>query len=109
MRLSGYRIMWLFVFFDLPTNTKLERYSYSQFRKFLLKQGFDMKQYSVYMRHTTSREQMDVLFKTVERNLPKQGEVSVMQVTDKQFGMIKNFYCREAEPPLEERKQIMMF
>lgn len=109
MRLSEYRIMWLFVFFDLPTHTKKDRFAYSQFRKYLIKQGFDMKQYSVYMRHTTSREQMDALFRNVERHLPKNGEISIMQVTDKQFGMIKNYYCREPEPPPEERKQIMMF
>ena len=68
-----------------------------------------MKQYSVYIRHATSREQVESIIKKVEQNLPKHGEVSIMQVTDKQFGMIQNYFCREPEPPPEERSEIMMF
>ena len=101
--------MWIFVFFDLPTYTKKDRFIYSQFRKYLLKQGFEMKQFSVYIRHAASREHADTITASLEKNLPKNGEVSILQVTDKQFGMIKNYYCREPEPPPEERSQIMMF
>ena len=43
-RLNAYRIMWLFVLFDLPTNSKKERKSASGFRKNLLKNGFTMMQ-----------------------------------------------------------------
>ena len=32
-RFSEYRIMWLLVFFDLPTDTKKERKAASDFRK----------------------------------------------------------------------------
>ncbi len=59
-RLNAYRIMWLFVFFDLPTNTKKERKVASKFRKFLLNDGFTMMQYSVYIRHSASSESADV-------------------------------------------------
>ena len=51
LRLNAYRIMWLFVFFDLPTHTKTERRHAAQFRKALEKDGFAMMQYSVYVRH----------------------------------------------------------
>lgn len=50
MDLNGYRIMWLFVFFDLPTETKKDRKNASGFRNQLLKDGFSMMQYSVYIR-----------------------------------------------------------
>ena len=50
-RFNAYRIMWLFCLFDLPTNTKAQRKRASDFRKFLLEDGFDMMQYSVYKRH----------------------------------------------------------
>ena len=40
LRLNAYRIMWLFVFFDLPTNTKAERRRAAQFRKATEKDGF---------------------------------------------------------------------
>ena len=56
VRLNAYRIMWLFVFFDLPTNTKTERRHAVQFRKALEKDGFTMMQYSVYVRHCASKE-----------------------------------------------------
>lgn len=42
MRLNAYRIMWLFVFFDLPTSTKKERKKASKFRKNLLDDGFNI-------------------------------------------------------------------
>ena len=56
MFLNAYRIMWLFVFFDLPTNTKKERKAAHRFRTDLLKDGFVMMQYSVYIRHCASPE-----------------------------------------------------
>ena len=59
MELNAYRIMWLFVFFDLPTNTKKERKNAAAFRKNLLKDGYGMMQFSVYMRHCASSESAD--------------------------------------------------
>jgi CRISPR-associated protein Cas2 len=38
--------MWIFVFFDLPTETAALRKEYAQFRKKLLKDGFQMQQFS---------------------------------------------------------------
>ena len=60
VRLNAYKIMWLFVFFDLPTNTKKERHDAAVFRKRLLGDGFTMMQYSVYTRHCGSSESADV-------------------------------------------------
>ena len=53
-RLNQYRVMWVMVFFDLPTETKRERKAASQFRKNLIKDGFSMFQFSIYMRHCSS-------------------------------------------------------
>ena len=39
-RISEYRVMWIMVFFDLPTETKKERKAHTQFRKNLQKDGF---------------------------------------------------------------------
>ena len=39
-RLSEYRIMWVLVLFDLPTETKKEKKAYADFRKNLQKDGF---------------------------------------------------------------------
>ena len=40
VRLNAYRIMWLFVMFDLPTQTKVDKKNSARFRKDLEKDGF---------------------------------------------------------------------
>lgn len=88
LRLNAYHIMWLFVFFDLPVTTKKEMKAASLFRKNLEKDGFSMMQFSVYIRHCASKESMDVHVKRVKALLPESGKVSILCVTDKQFGNI---------------------
>ncbi len=92
LRLNCYRIMWLFVFFDLPTTTKAERRHAAQFRKALEKDGFSMMQYSVYVRHCPSKENMDVHINRVRKSMPPSGLTSILCVTDKQYGEILNFW-----------------
>ncbi len=95
MELNAYRVMWLFVFFDLPTETKRDRKNASLFRKALLKDGFTMMQFSVYVRHCASGESTDVHENRIQSRLPPCGKVSVLRITDKQFGNILNFWGRE--------------
>jgi CRISPR-associated protein Cas2 len=90
-RLNQYRIMWVFVYFDLPTQTKKERKAYTTFRKQLMTDGFAMIQYSIYARHCSSRENAQVHKNRVKRHLPPAGQVIVFEITDKQFGMME-FY-----------------
>jgi CRISPR-associated protein Cas2 len=91
-RLSQYRILWVLVFFDLPTETKKERKAYAEFRKRMLKDGFYMFQFSMYIRHCSSRENAEVHIRRVKSWLPEKGHVGIMTITDKQFGMIEVFY-----------------
>ena len=90
-RLNQYRSMWVLVFFDLPTETKKERRAASLFRKGLLKDGFNMFQFSIYMRFCPSRENAQVHIKRTKMNLPKHGHVGILHITDKQFGMMELF------------------
>ncbi len=83
--------MWLFVFFDLPVVTAKERHDAMLFRKNLEKDGFSMMQYSVYIRHCGSKESLDVHVQRVKAMIPKEGSVSILAVTDKQYGNIYNF------------------
>ena len=91
-RLNAYHIMWLFVFFDLPVVTKKERKIAATFRKNLMKDGFVMFQYSVYIRHCGSHESVRVHAKRVKLFVPNEGKVSVLSVTDKQYGDIVNYW-----------------
>lgn len=109
MRLNEYRILWILVFFDLPTETKKERKVYSLFRKSLLKDGFTMFQFSIYMRHCSSRENADVHIKRVKNLLPEKGHIGILTITDKQFGMMELFFGRkEAERP-DTPQQLELF
>lgn len=108
-RLNAYRIMWLFVFFDLPTDKKVDRKNYALFRKKLKKDGFTMMQYSVYTRHCASRESAAVHIKRVKSFLPPKGQVSILQITDKQYGNITNFWGAKTEPLPEPPQQLELF
>lgn len=101
--------MWLFVFFDLPTQTKRERKHAGTFRKELIKDGFTMHQYSVYSRHCASWQSAQVHIKRVQNLLPPLGHVSIMQVTDKQYGDIINFWGKKAAPLAPQPKQLELF
>jgi len=97
-RLNAYRIMWIIVAFDLPTETKAERKKYSEFRKGLLKDGFTMFQYSIYVRHCSSRENTVVHKRRVKQIIPEHGHVLIFELTDKQFGSINIFYGKKEKP-----------
>ena len=107
--MSAYRIMWIFTFFDLPTETKKQRKNYTDFRKALLKDGFIMMQYSVYIRHCASRESMKAHIRRVESVLPPEGKVSIMEVTDKQYGRIRNYWGVSEVEEVKTPQQIEMF
>lgn len=92
--LNAYRIMWLFVFFDLPTSTREYRRIYATFRKRIQEDGFNMLQYSVYTRHCASRESMMVHVKRIKKLVPKEGQVTVLQITDKQYSGMVNIIGR---------------
>ena len=109
MRLNEYRILWILVFFDLPTETKKDRKIYSKFRKDIMKDGFAMFQFSIYLRHCSSRENADVHIKRVKRILPPKGHVGIMTITDKQFGMMELFYGKEEKPLPDTPQQLELF
>lgn len=89
--LSGYRVMWIMVMFDLPVLTKVERKSASRFRLDLLDLGFEMTQLSVYMRFCASQAQVSTFNRKIQRALPCSGRVSVVSFTDKQYERIHTF------------------
>lgn len=98
MDYSGYRFMWLVVMFDLPVDTKKARREYAIFRKSLIKQGFARMQYSVYLRHCRSRENAHAHAERVRAHLPPDGEVRLLQITDKQFERMAVFFGKRRRP-----------
>jgi len=83
------RYMRMLVFFDLPVVTRAERRAYAQFRRFLLNDGFDMIQFSVYGRILNGRDAEEKHMQRVVANLPPEGSVRVLTVTEKQYASMK--------------------
>lgn len=101
--------MWVLVFFDLPTETKKERKVASDFRNKLLKDGFTMFQFSIYLRHCPSMENAEVHIKRVKHILPETGSVGILCITDKQFGNMEIFYGQKLETKKEVGQQLELF
>ena len=83
------RILWLFVFFDLPVKTKPERRAASQFRNFLKDDGSMMLQYSVYARACWGEEAVEKHVARVTTRLPSSGSVRALHVTESQYGRMR--------------------
>jgi CRISPR-associated protein Cas2 len=101
--------MWLYVFFDLPVLTKKERKAANDFRKSLLKDGFTMMQLSVYIRHCASAESAEMHTNRVGNMMPERGFVSILQVTDRQYGNAVNYWGRKSKPNEPSPQQLEMF
>ena len=108
-RFSEYRVMWLLVLFDLPTETKKDKKAYALFRKNLIRDGFTMFQFSIYIRHCASMENAEVHKKRVKSFLPDLGKVGIICITDKQFGNIELFYGSRPQLPNAPGQQIEFF
>ncbi len=76
---------WMLVTFDLPVTTKEERKLASDFRKFLLEDGFQMIQYSVYLRSLVSHARMETHIRRLREHTPPDGAVRAIFITESQW------------------------
>ena len=81
--------MRLLVLFDLPVVTRSERRAYTHFRRFLLNDGYDMIQFSVYGRILSGRDAEPKHMQRLIASLPPEGSVRCLAVTEKQFASMK--------------------
>lgn len=80
--------MRVIVFFDLPTETAVQRRNYARFRKYLVKNGFLMMQESVYSKLAVNDKVYEGILNKLRENRPPEGLVQVLKVTEKQFAGI---------------------
>lgn len=109
MHLSGYRFMWIVAMFDLPVDTPTARRQYAQFRKALIKDGFAMMQFSVYIRHCASRENTEVHTTRVQQAVPPDGEVRILTITDVQFARMLVFWGKRRVLAPQPPSQLELF
>lgn len=107
--LSGYRIMWMMVMFDLPVGTKKERKRATRFRNFLLDQGFEMSQFSIYLRWCKGKEQVERYARKIKENLPPAGKINILTFTDKQYENMICFVGRSRQGRAENPGQLALF
>ena len=108
-RLNQYRVMWVLVFFDLPTETKTDTRNYRRFVDVLEKDGFTRFQFSIFLRHCPSMENAEVHMKRIRTHLPPKGHVGMIRITDKQFGMMEIFVSAKKEATPEPIQQLELF
>ena len=101
--------MWLFVMFDLPTQTKKNKKDSALFRKNLEKDGFVMHQYSVYIRFCGSIESAEAHIKRVRKIIPETGRVSILTITDKQYSNIVNVWGKIEQKVQKKPIQLEFF
>lgn len=107
--LSSYRLMWVMVMFDLPVDTKARAKAAAKFREFLLDEGFEMTQFSIYLRFCSGKEQVESYVRRIEGSLPEFGKVHILAITDKQYENIRRFTGRARSPAAKNPDQFAMF
>ncbi len=80
--------MRILVFFDLPVKTAAQRRQATGFRNFLIKDGYHMVQFSVYARVVNGADAVEKLRARLKANLPDNGSVRMLAITEKQYASI---------------------
>lgn len=101
--------MWILVMFDLPTDTKQQRKDAGAFRNFLLDEGFERSQFSVYARFVNGKEAFSTRVTQIERNLPGTGDVQILNFTDRQYLDIVHFSDQGRRKARKNPQQLVMF
>lgn len=85
MDTEKFKMGWLVVAFDLPVGTKAQRKQATDFRGFLIDDGYHMIQFSVYARACVSFARQETHIDRVKKNLPPEGSVRAIFVTRAQW------------------------
>lgn len=103
------KFMWIFVFFDLPTKTKKDKKNYTEFRRFLLKDGFMMMQFSVYARICKGDDSVETHKRRVKEHLPSNGNIRMLSITDLQYSKMETLVGEKREEEKLEKHQLLLF
>ena len=101
--------MWILVMFDLPTDTKPQRKAATKFRNFLLDEGYERSQFSVYARFVNGKESLAAKIRKIERNLPESGDIQILNFTDRQYRDIVHFSDQGRHKRRKNPDQLVLF
>ena len=102
MEWLSYKVGWMIVAFDLPVKSKLQRRAASDFRKFLLEEGFQMIQFSFYARSMVTQARMETHMRRIKKSLPTEGSVRAIYVTQAQW---ERSYVAYGKPAKEQNPE----
>lgn len=95
MDTEKFKMGWLLVCFDLPVGTKEERKHATDFRNFLLDDGYLMIQFSVYARPCVTFARQETHLRRLGEHVPDNGTVRAMFITRFQW---QNAYSIQGKP-----------
>lgn len=79
------KYMRLFLFFDLPSKEELEKKEYRIFHNALVKHGYIMMQFSVYIKAVNSVSKVKREIEKIRKYVPKNGNIRIISVTESQY------------------------
>ena len=97
-RLNAYRVMWVLVFFDLPTDKAADRETLCPFQKAAAGVVSLCSSLVSICAIAQVGEHAETHINRVKRILPEKGNVGILCITDKQFGMMDLFEGKEETP-----------
>lgn len=101
-------MMRLMVMFDLPVETSEQRREYRKFHKKLIREGFLMIQYSVYVRVCVSRQSASFMEKRIKNFLPDEGLVQTLMLTEKQYNDMHFLRGKKVEDVRNDSKRTII-
>lgn len=103
----NYKFMRLMLFFDLPMQSDKEKREYTRFHKFLLKNGFIMMQKSVYTKLVINNVTSLAVRQKVYKNLPSDGIVELLEITENQFSKIEYLVGSEQNETVDSTDRLV--
>ncbi|ANV98494.1 CRISPR-associated endonuclease Cas2 [Helicobacter enhydrae] len=91
------KFMRVLVMFDVPTKTKEERNMATKFRQKLIKEGYFMLQFSVYVRICKGIASANRYMERLQLFLPKRGHIRAIILTEKQFDHMRILMGEESK------------
>ena len=95
--------------FDLPVMTREQSRAATRFREFLLDEGFEKSQFSVYARFCNGKEQFEAYMRRIEANLPDSGDIHILTFTDRQYENIVRFSGQRRKRQRKNPGQLALF
>ena len=100
--------MRVLVFFDLPTETAVQRKVYAKFRKFLVNEGLIMMQESVYVKLALNNSIVNSIKEKINQNSPSKGIIQVLVITEKQFNSMDYVIGSKKDDVLDDTERLII-